>query len=218
MLSHLTLAGADMPSPRFKNLAEAKQHKILLAAGREFAEHGYDGATISLILEHAGLSTGAAYYYFHNKADLFAEVVRFYMALMFDGKVIELQANDADSFWQEIVSLAKPAIDESQEIHRILGGLKAAWKHSKEARDIEGVQEQFDRQENVLKYLVKKGRDVGAVRTDLPEDLLVCMLQSFDEGFDNWLQLQPPDWQPMQLMPLFVELLIGIKQLIEPKR
>lgn len=205
-----------MPSPRFHKLSQEKQQNILQAAGREFAEHGYDGATINLILEHAGLSTGAAYYYFHNKADLFAEVVRFYVDLLLDND-FEIRATDPDTFWLELVELARPVFAESNEVHRVFGGLKAAWKHSSQARDIDGLAEQFARQEDILRRLVGQARQVGALRQDLPEDLVVCLLQAIDEGFDNYLQLQSPGWQPTELMPLLMELLLGVKQLLQEK-
>src|SRR5260370_42132776 len=49
----------------------ANQGRILQAARKVFAQHGYHGATIGEIAEEAGLSNGAVYYNFANKEDLF---------------------------------------------------------------------------------------------------------------------------------------------------
>src|SRR5258708_19075831 len=49
----------------------ANQGRILQAARKVFAQHGYHGATIEEIAEEAGLSNGAVYYNFANKEDLF---------------------------------------------------------------------------------------------------------------------------------------------------
>ena len=61
-----------MPRPRFEKLPVEKQEQILEAAAKEFTAHGYDGASLNRILEEAGISKGAAYYYFDDKADLYA--------------------------------------------------------------------------------------------------------------------------------------------------
>jgi AcrR family transcriptional regulator len=49
--------------------------KLLEAAKRLFMAHGYDGATMRDIANDAGLSTGAVFANFVDKADLFNEVV-----------------------------------------------------------------------------------------------------------------------------------------------
>ena len=39
-----------MPRPRFDKLAVGKRERILEAAAKEFAAHGYDGASLNRIL------------------------------------------------------------------------------------------------------------------------------------------------------------------------
>jgi AcrR family transcriptional regulator len=58
--------------------AVAKQQtraKVLAAARRLFSEHGYEGATIRDIATAAGMSTGAVFANFSDKADLFREIM-----------------------------------------------------------------------------------------------------------------------------------------------
>lgn len=43
---------------------------FLEAAAEVFDEHGYDAATISAILERAGLTRGALYFHFTSKEEL----------------------------------------------------------------------------------------------------------------------------------------------------
>src|SRR5258708_36343844 len=49
----------------------SNQARILQAARKVCAQHGYHGATIGEIADEAGLSNGAVYYNFANKEDLF---------------------------------------------------------------------------------------------------------------------------------------------------
>lgn len=48
--------------------------RLLLAAERQFAEHGPLGATLTQIREAAGTSVGALYHHFPDKADLYGQV------------------------------------------------------------------------------------------------------------------------------------------------
>jgi AcrR family transcriptional regulator len=53
---------------------DARTHDILSAARAVFAEKGVEGATMSDIARHAGISAGAIYRYFASKEDLLAAV------------------------------------------------------------------------------------------------------------------------------------------------
>jgi AcrR family transcriptional regulator len=59
--------------------AEAKERtrqQLLAAAARVFAEKGFAGASLEEIAELAGYSTGAVYYNFAGKEELFLELMR----------------------------------------------------------------------------------------------------------------------------------------------
>ena len=51
------------------------QHRILRAAEALFARQGYDSTTIDQIARAAGLTKGAVYYFYKNKAELFCTIV-----------------------------------------------------------------------------------------------------------------------------------------------
>jgi AcrR family transcriptional regulator len=53
---------------------EARRAEILDGARRAFAEYGYEGATVARLEEATGVSRGAIFHYFENKADLFVEL------------------------------------------------------------------------------------------------------------------------------------------------
>lgn len=68
------------PAPRRRlTQAEAKERtraQVLAAAGEVFARKGFAGASLEEIAEQAGYSTGAVYYNFANKEQLFLELLR----------------------------------------------------------------------------------------------------------------------------------------------
>ncbi|NDC52706.1 MAG: DUF1956 domain-containing protein [Planctomycetia bacterium] len=57
-------------------VAEDPRERILLAAGQEFAEHGYEAATVRDICLEAGVNVAAVNYYFGDKRRLYIESVK----------------------------------------------------------------------------------------------------------------------------------------------
>ena len=53
---------------------ERRREQILEGARRCFARHGYEGATVARLEQEIGLSRGAIFNYFPNKAALFVEL------------------------------------------------------------------------------------------------------------------------------------------------
>ena len=49
--------------------------RILAAAEQLFAQQGFDSTTVDQIAQQAGLTKGAVYYFYKNKADLFCRLV-----------------------------------------------------------------------------------------------------------------------------------------------
>lgn len=60
-----------MPKPTFLNLPEEKRQAFLKIALAEFADNDYNSASISKIVERAGIAKGSLYQYFEDKQDLF---------------------------------------------------------------------------------------------------------------------------------------------------
>ena len=53
---------------------DARRAQIIEGARTAFAQHGYEGATVTKLEEATGLSRGAIFHYFENKTDLFVEL------------------------------------------------------------------------------------------------------------------------------------------------
>ncbi len=104
-----------MPRPRFERLSVERRDRILEAAAREFAVHGFEGATLNHILAAAGISKGAAYYYFDDKADLFATVVQHYWQHMLSHVAIDLEQLTAATFWGAVAELYRQPVLHCRE-------------------------------------------------------------------------------------------------------
>lgn len=60
-----------MPKQTFLNLPEEKRNAIVNAAIDEFAEYGFESASINRIVANSGISKGSFYQYFEDKRDVF---------------------------------------------------------------------------------------------------------------------------------------------------
>ena len=61
--------------PRWQRRPTERRREILDAAALVFGEHGFESATIALVAERAGVSSGTVQHYFGTKTGLFQEVI-----------------------------------------------------------------------------------------------------------------------------------------------
>lgn len=180
-----------MPRPRYAKLPSARRDRILESAAREFSAHGYGGASLNRILESAGLSKGAAYYYFDDKADLFLTVVRHYgqelMAIIAPRLGDVSRHTSQDSFWSVVEDVYRLQYREAAERPWVFGVLKAAAKLPEGATARSELGEYLGQVMGFLSEFLRAGQSVGAVRTDLPLELLAALLMAVDEAHDQWL-------------------------------
>ncbi len=175
-----------MPRPRFEKLSEERREQMLEVAGQEFAQHGYDGASLNHILEAAGVSKGAAYYYFDDKADLFVTVVRHYWRHLQEHGDFDLEQLDGRRFWPAVFDLYRHGITHLKQAPWMLGVAKSVWRLSREARGQKQLAEVFGDAQAWLSRFLVRGQEVGAIRDDLPLDLLVALVLAMDSAWDQW--------------------------------
>lgn len=167
-----------MPRPRFENMEPEKKQRLLTAAMHEFAAHGYELASINRILEAAGFSKGSFYYYFDDKADLAITVMDRVTRVAIEG--FELLAVDsAEEFWAELrrQTMHQLALLESRRLEfnamtRIANAFTT--KPDLVAR-LPGLMLEY--QGKLIRFF-EQGRQLGALRTDLPTPALMGMIQA----------------------------------------
>ena len=75
LTAHMFAPAQDQPLTRRAMAKQRTRRHLLDAAKRLFNERGYEAATVRDIAAAAGLSTGAVFASFSDKADLFGEVI-----------------------------------------------------------------------------------------------------------------------------------------------
>lgn len=181
-----------MPRPRFHKLPAEQQQSILRAAFEEFATHGFVDASLNRIIEEAAISKGSMYYYFDDKADLYAHVARVELGRLFErvGPFAVPDVAEPKAFWAAL----------ARDYLRLMTALLGSPKLRALARDwlsasggLSVAQLQSDLERAALPWFEKTlaaGQRVGAVRKDVPRDLLIAIVFGLGQTMDTWLVTQ----------------------------
>lgn len=182
------------PRPRFTKLDDEKQMSILEAAALEFAAHGFEGASLNQIIEKAGISKGAAYYYFDDKKDVYDTVIDFAMdklARAIGG--FALEDFTAEGFWEELYEYTRRAlvyISEHTWVLAMIGQYHA--KVSPDGTASQRTLYQFGWR--WTKAFVERGQTLGQIRGDLPLELLVDAAMALGSAADRYLITNWEKW------------------------
>jgi AcrR family transcriptional regulator len=205
-----------MPRPRFARLAPERQVALLEAAAQEFGAFGYDDASLNRILDRAGVSKGAAYYYFDDKEDLFLTVVRHYLDQLGIGNFSNLPDTvTAETFWPTLAELYRRPFVRSRDFPWAFGVWRAAgevWRAKPEGSLAQFAEEQIQ----VLMRLLKRGQELGMIRTDLPEDLLMGWVRAVDDASDRWILGHWDELDHQALAAAADQVVDGLRRLISP--
>ncbi len=204
-----------MPSARFQNLDPEKRELILGAAAEEFADHGYEGASLNRIISRTGLSKGVLYYYFDDKKDLYLTVMESVERHFIQQVSIPDKIGSVEDFWdtfrkQRIVPFLtireNPVLYKlSREWAKMLSNHEVAPELMNTSRIHAGP---------LIEAFFRLGQQVGAVRTDLPMPMLIDLLLNVDGIGGQHLTdefLDKPDLYADKIVDLF-------RRLFEPRR
>lgn len=161
---------------------------MLNVAAREFAEHGFEDASINRILENAQMSKGAAYYYFEDKADLFATTVLYCVQrLELVDRELDTTTLTAENFWSTFSELHRRPLLRSFEQPWLFGAIRAAGQLSPVALERKPLATLASQIKTWAMNIVKRGQQLGLIRTDLPDELIFAWLEALDNASDHWL-------------------------------
>lgn len=206
-----------MPRPRFRRLSKEKRERIFEAAAKEFAAHGYHDASMNKILEAADISKGAAYYYFDDKADLFATTVRHYADKVVGDLPPALSDVDAETFWPTLAEFYCRQFAYFHDKPWAFGVVKAAARLSVEERAaIEPLQAYLGELEHSITDLLEKGQELGVIRTDLPNELLVGLFIAVDDAADRWLLARWHSLEQEEVEDIVRRIILGLERLLAP--
>ncbi|HXY18515.1 MAG TPA: TetR family transcriptional regulator [Gemmatimonadales bacterium] len=186
-----------MPRARFYNLAPRARSRLLRIATRQFAARGLEGASLNEILAEAGVSKGAYYYYFDDKDDLLATVLEDAADAMLARLAMPDTARlSREDFWPTVQRLVfgwAASVDLAGDLFRVAVQLTPTQRRSPRFAPV------LAKAQSLYRRLVEAGRRLGCVRTDLPVDVLVRLLEANDAVLDGIFLAVHPTVTPWSL-------------------
>jgi AcrR family transcriptional regulator len=176
-----------MARSRFYKLIPEKRENILNCALEEFALLGLNNSSLNKIIEKAGISKGAMYYYFDDKKDLYSTCMNWIMDEVFTDMDLEFTSNNKIDFWIELNELLYNLF-----IKMVENPLKMAFvMKSFSSGDFNSMIP--DTSNDIImktfkwcEQLVNFGQNIEAIRNDLPTDLIVKVMLSMMTSLDLW--------------------------------
>jgi|SaaInlV_120m_DNA_3_1039746.scaffolds.fasta_scaffold02709_5 AcrR family transcriptional regulator len=217
-LDHPVGPSGLMPLARFESLEKSLKARILDVSKQEFATHGYEGASYNKIIQKIGISKGSMYYYFENKEDLFITCIineaRSTGMTIFEPSGIS-KVDDHETYWNSIQDMFSKQWKDSLQhphlmalIHQVASLGSEHHIVRKLNSECEGLLEYND-----LMAILNHGARIGAIRSDVPHDVLIRM----STEYKIWLIQEMHDQRldENQVITQFFEM---FKQLFEARR
>ncbi len=177
-----------MATSRFDNLDSEKQEQILDAAADEFADKGFEAASINQIIEKAGISKGSMYYYFEDKRDLYDTVIKHATERLLEmSGGFDIEAMEADNFWAYLEAYSERSLEQLRDNDKYIQ-LARGFFHDPQLSDPEeSTSETMEWSRQVTHQLIDHGQKIGVVRTDLAVEFLAKLSMAMGTVMDRWL-------------------------------
>ncbi|MGZ3582382.1 MAG: TetR/AcrR family transcriptional regulator [Ktedonobacterales bacterium] len=206
-----------MPFSRFAKMPSDKRERLLTSAAQEFAAYGFEGASLNRILEAAQIAKSSAYYYFEDKADLFCTVVAYAVERLGlappDDVVTSLTA---ETFWPTMAEAHDQPLLHAQQQPWLFGAARAVEHLTQESLRQPSLAQLAHYLVTAMTALIQRGQDLGLIRTDLPQDLLVAWFRAIDGASDDWLMAHLDQVDDETIRRISRETVASIRQALAP--
>lgn len=184
-----------MGRQRFENLEKDRQNRLFDSAAEEFSERGYEAASLNQILENSGMSKSSLYYYFDDKADLFTSLVERSVSYLWkEIGGFDLDDLTAETFWDDLEAHVLRAIGVMTRNVWYVKLARMFMRLRGQPKGIEKTGRVFETATKFVGSVLERGQELGVVRSDLPQTLLIDHALALGEAGDRWLILH---WDEM---------------------
>jgi TetR/AcrR family transcriptional regulator, fatty acid metabolism regulator protein len=173
-----------------RSIAETdKRTRILDAAIRVFAEHGYHGARVGDIAEDAGVAHGLLYHYFASKDDVLRTIfVENWGALIARFRAVEAFAEPAPA---KLEGIAKILLRTWRNDPALVTVMVREVARGPQLQDrVDEVREAFA----IVQRVIEEGQAAGSFRTDIDARFASWIFYGgLEEVLTGWVLGQLPD-------------------------
>lgn len=161
----------------------ARREQILAGARDCFGRFGYEGATVRRLEEATGLSRGAIFHHYQDKDSLFLALARLDARRM--AQVVEEHG---------LVQVMRDVLADGSGINWLGTRLEVSRRLRTDPAFRAEWEEQASELTQAVRVRLARQQDAGAVRSDVPVDVLATYLElSFDGLISHLAMGLPPD-------------------------
>jgi TetR/AcrR family fatty acid metabolism transcriptional regulator len=162
-----------------------KYDRILEAAVKVFAEHGFFQSTVSQIAREAGVADGTIYLYFKNKDDILVQFFSYKTRQVFSR--FREEVDGADNAVDKLRNLIRRHLEEFQN-DRNMAIVYRAETHQKSRLVEAQIKEMSKMYLDIVSEIVEQGQEEGVIRKDLYLSLVKrFILGAVDEVINTWI-------------------------------
>lgn len=168
-----------MPKDTFMNLPDEKRKKIIAVGLEEFAQKGYDNASITNICAKSDIAKGSFYQYFDDKKDLFMFLLNFVgqQKLEYIGSRVTFDWADFFKSFRDMMlvgaefSIVSPLYNDF------------ATRSMDSAIQDDSITKMKQIAAEFFGGLVKEAQTRGQIRNDVPSEMIVMLLNAASVDF-----------------------------------
>ncbi|RSK28547.1 TetR/AcrR family transcriptional regulator [Bacillus sp. HMF5848] len=165
-----------MPKDTFFNLATEKREHILQVAIEEFAQYTYHKASISRIVEKAGIAKGSFYQYFQDKKDLFVYIMENSAQKKMTYLAATLQSIDTHPFFQIVEELSLAGIQFAKD-HPLLSKISDDFmKEPNIGLKKQILGDNLPKSYEFFEMLLKKAAEKGEIKADIDYKIVAILI------------------------------------------
>jgi TetR/AcrR family fatty acid metabolism transcriptional regulator len=170
-------------------VTQDKRKRILEAAVRVFAEHGYHGARVGDIAKDAGVAHGLLYHYFASKDDVLRTIfVENWGELIARFRAVEEAEEPAEAKLEGIAKILLRTWRNDPALVTVM--VREVARSHLLQEQVEDVREAF----TILQRVIEEGQSAGVFRRDLDARLASWVVYGgLEEVLTGWVLGQLPD-------------------------
>lgn len=167
---------------------KASVEKLLQAALKLFVSQGYRSTTLEQIASAAGLTKGAVYFYFGNKASTLVELINRVQAHVIDPAIKVIQESGPSAKNQMIAFLhtqAKLGVTHPNDVLLLI--LMSLEFSNGQGEVVESISRVYAKLYKLVENMIRAGQKSGEFRDDLPiKELVALVMANHDGTFLEW--------------------------------
>lgn len=170
-----------MPKETFFNLPDEKRLKLIRVSMQEFAERPYEQASVTSIVNQAGIAKGSVYQYFENKQDLYFHLIDLALQSKLEWTRQHASQPTGDFYAdlrEQMITGAAWNVEHVLETKLLSGIINSPFEQ-------EGLARVNGRSEEFMLQLVQNAQAAGQIRSDIPASQVASYMLTLLKGLSE---------------------------------